>query len=84
MQHHLFSAIEMLLYDINNVESDNSAALVGARKSVAIFKTLPPMVSPRLTFPSFGHPNAHCLLSLDAQIELSWTTELRVVELIHS
>jgi hypothetical protein len=37
----------MLLHDINSLECENKEALVGARKSVSLFKLLPSIVSRR-------------------------------------
>lgn len=44
-QHHMLAATYMFLHDINSIDCENTDALNGARKCVALFKHLPPIVS---------------------------------------
>jgi hypothetical protein len=43
-QHHVIAATQTLLYDTNSLDAENTEALVGARRAVALIKELPPLV----------------------------------------
>lgn len=45
MFHHMISAAQVFLHDINSLNSENVEALKAARKSVKLFQVLPPIVS---------------------------------------
>ena len=47
IQHHVIAATQTLLYDTNSLDAENTEALIGARRAVALIKELPPLV--RLT-----------------------------------
>ena len=56
----------MFLHDINSLDCENTEALVGARKSVALFKYLPQIVGPPclfiyLTFISHADARIACI-----------------------
>jgi hypothetical protein len=43
-QHHVIAATQTLLYDTNSLDAENTEALIGARRAVALIKELPPLV----------------------------------------
>ncbi|WWD21638.1 hypothetical protein CI109_106124 [Kwoniella shandongensis] len=61
--HHQFAATEMLLHDVNSPDAENTLALIGARKSIDIFRNLPPLA-----------PH-----EVDAQNSLVWSMIAKVV-----
>jgi hypothetical protein len=64
-QHHVIAATQTLLYDTNSLDAENTEALIGARRAVALIKELPPLVRifyslSALSIPhrNLGSPNA--------------------------
>jgi hypothetical protein len=51
-QHHVIAATQTLLYDTNSLDAENTEALIGARRAVALIKELPPLVRFLPSFPS--------------------------------
>lgn len=49
MFHHMVSAIQMVLHDIDSTTADNTEALKAARKSVQLFQVMPEIVRCRLS-----------------------------------
>jgi hypothetical protein len=44
VQHHVIAATQTLLYDTNSLDAENTEALIGARRAVALIRELPPLV----------------------------------------
>jgi len=45
MLHHLIAAIHLALHDVNSIDVENPEALKAGRKSVLLFRAMPPIVS---------------------------------------
>lgn len=43
MLHHLIAAVHMVLHDINSLEVENTEAVMAARRSVTLFRAVPPI-----------------------------------------
>jgi hypothetical protein len=82
-QHHVIAATQTLLYDTNSLDAENTEALIGARRAVALIKELPPLVSFLPSFPSHlttalptlpttsRHDIGHICLGLSAFMDLA-------------
>lgn len=68
MFHHMVSAVQMILHDIDSLTAENTEALKAARKSVQLFQIMPQIVSTPLQ----NQANAQPFTDVDAFIIQVW------------